>query len=84
MPFRMQMKKAVYVCRVPRDHLLGLYIPQVFNPNLRFASAVDEGADWIVSSCPADVQLSPVPRLHQTDEVRTLLLETQIVNLTVV
>lgn len=34
------------------------------NSNLRFASAVDKGADWIVSSCPTDVQVSPVPWLN--------------------
>lgn len=62
---------------MPRVHLLGLYIPQVLNPNLRFASTVDKGTDWIVSSCPTDVQLSPVPWLDETDEVCTLLLETQ-------
>lgn len=77
MPFTMQMGKAVCYVDVPRDLLPGWHIPQVFNPNLRFASAVDKGADWIVSSCATDVQLSPVPRLDQTDEVGTLLLETQ-------
>lgn len=34
------------------------------NSNLRFASAVDKGADRIVSSCPTDVQVSPVPWLN--------------------
>lgn len=66
----MRMEKAV--CEVGR--LPSVYTPHVFNPDLRFASAVDEGADRVVSSGAADVQLGPVPRLDQTDEVRTLLL----------
>lgn len=54
-----------------------MYRKIIFDPYLRFASTVDKGTDWIVSSCPADVQLGPVPWLDQADEVRTFLLETQ-------
>lgn len=48
-----------------------------FNANLRSASAVDEGADWVVSSRSTDVQLSPVPGLDESNEVCTFVLETQ-------
>lgn len=80
----MQMDKAAHVFRVDKKtckHLLSLYTASVFDTNLRFASAVDKGTDWIVSSCPTDVKLGPVPRLDQTNEVGTLLLETQILKL---
>lgn len=48
----------------------------VINADLRFAAAVDEGADRVVGSRPADVQLCAVPRLDQADEVGALVLET--------
>lgn len=68
MPFRMQMEEATSSAST---------LFRVSGPNLRFASTVDKGTDWIVSSCATDIQLSAVPRLDQTDEVCTLLLETQ-------
>lgn len=46
------------------------------NADLRFAAAVDEGADRVVGSRPTDVQLGAVPRLDQADEVGALVLET--------
>lgn len=80
MLFMMQMDKAAYVCWVDKKtckQIVSLYTALVFDINLRFASAVDKGTDWIVSSCPTNIKLSPVPRLDQTNEVCTLLLETQ-------
>lgn len=76
MPLTMQMGRAVLILLVCSS----LIEPSqfvVYYPNLRFAPAVDKGTDWIVGSCPTDVELSPVPWLHQTDKVCTLLLETQ-------
>lgn len=46
------------------------------NADLRFAAAVDKGADRVVGSGPTDVQLRAVPRLNQADEVGALVLET--------
>lgn len=66
------MEKAVYAAKIT-----SLASTVLSNSNLRFASTVDKGADWVVSSCSTDIQVSPVPRLNQTNEVCTLLLEAQ-------
>lgn len=43
-------------------------------PHLRFAPAVDEGADGVVGAGAAHVEVGPVPGLDQADEVAALPL----------
>lgn len=44
-----------------------------------FASAVHVGAHRVVGARPAHVQVRPVPRLDQTDEITTLALRGETI-----